>query len=115
VGQHVIGEMGGKLGHAPRVAGWADPSALAREWDQALVAAVLAAGSGKPVCEDAAAQIGSEVLLNPPWNTVAEGIGFRRPGEEGLEMMLDDRIERRGLRSSRAIRGRDGRTRWPGR
>jgi hypothetical protein len=101
----VIREVRGKLRHAPGVAGGADAPALAGEWDQSLVAAVLAAGPGEPVGEDAAPQIGSEVLLDPPWNTVTEGIGFGRPGEEGLEMMLDDRVERRGLRSSRSIRG----------
>jgi hypothetical protein len=113
--QHVIREVRGEFRHAARVAGGADSSALARERDQALVTTVLAASPGEPVGEDAAPQVGSEVLLDPPRNTVAQGIGFRRAGEEGLEMMLDDRVERRGLRPSRAIRRRDGRTCWPGR
>ena len=111
----MIGEMGGELGHAASVARRADPPALARERDQSLVAAVLAASPGEPVGEDAAAQVGAEVLFDPPRDAVAQGIDFRRPGEEGLEMVLDDRVERRGLRSSRAIRGRDGLTCWPGR
>ena len=110
----MIGEMGGELGHAASVAGWADPPALARERDQALVAAVLATSPGEPVSEDAAPQVGSEVLLDPPWHAVAKGIGFGRPDKEGLEMVLDDRVERRGSWPSRSIRGRGGRTRWPG-
>jgi len=115
MGQHVIREMGGELSHAACVAGWADPPALAGEWDQSLVATVLAASPGEPVGEDAAPQVGSEVLLDPPGHAAAQGIGFRRPGEEGLKMVLDDRVERRGLRPSRAIRGRDGRPGRPGR
>ena len=74
VGQHAVGQMGGKLGHGPGVAGGADPSTLAREGDQSLVAAVLIASPGEPMGENAAAQVGSEVPLDPPRDAVAQGI-----------------------------------------
>jgi hypothetical protein len=85
MGQHVVREMGGELRHAARVAGGADAPALAGKGDQALVATVPTAGAGEPVGEDAATQV------------------------------LDDWVERCGGGPSRSIRGRGGRTRWPGR
>jgi len=115
IGQHVVGEVSGKLGHAPGVAGGADPSALAGEGDQSLVAAILTASPSEPVGEDAAAQVAPEVLLDPPGHATAQRVGFDCVGEEGLQVVLDDRIERRGGRPSWSIRGRGGRTRWPGR
>jgi hypothetical protein len=47
-GQDVVGEMGGGLHHATRVAGRTDASALATERYQELVAATGAAGRPKP-------------------------------------------------------------------
>jgi len=113
VGQNVIREVGGELRHAPGVAGGADAPALAGEGDQSLVATVLAAGPGEPVGEDAAAQVGSEVLLDPPWNTVAQGIDLRGPGKEGLQVVLNDRVQGGRGWTSRPIGGRGGRVRWP--
>ncbi len=101
----MIREVRGKLRHAPGVAGGADAPALAGEWDQSLVTTVLAMSPREPVGEDAAPQVGSEVLLDPPGDTVAQGIGLRGPGEEGLQVVLDDRVERRGSWPSRSIRG----------
>jgi hypothetical protein len=85
VGQHVIREMRCELGHTTGVAGGTDAPALAGKRDQALVAEVLAAGAGKPVGEDAAPQVGSEVLLHPPGHAAAQGIDLRGPGQEGLQ------------------------------
>ncbi len=48
------------------------------------------------VRQDAAPQIGSEVLLHPEGDAVAHGIDFGGLGEEGLEVMLDHGVERRG-------------------
>jgi len=111
----MVGQMGGELGHTPRVAGGADAPTLAGEGDQALMAAVLAAGSGEPVGQDAAAQVGSEVLLDPPRHAVAQRVGFCSVGEEGLDMVLDDRVERCGGRTSWSVGGRRRRMRGPGR
>ena len=61
-----------------------------------LVAAVLTSRSGEAVCEDSALQVGSEVLLHPERDAVAHGVGLGGLGEEGLEMMLDHGVERRG-------------------
>jgi hypothetical protein len=105
MGQHVIGEVGGELGHTAGVAGGTDAPALAGKRDQSLVAAVLATGSGKTVGEDAATQVGSEVLLHPPGHAVAHGIELRGLGEESLKMVLNDRVEGRRGRTSRSIGG----------
>jgi hypothetical protein len=50
----VVREVGGDLAHAAGVAGRADASALARERDQPLVAAILAAGPGESIGQNAA-------------------------------------------------------------
>jgi len=65
VRQNVVGEVGGDLAHAPGVAGRADASALAGERDQPLVAAVLTAGPGKAIGQNAALQVAPEVALDP--------------------------------------------------
>ncbi len=88
--------MGGDLHHAAGVAGWADPAALAGKGDQTLGAAVSAAGAGEPVGQNAAAQIGAEVVLSPPGDGIPAEIGAGGQGEEALEMMLDDRVQRGG-------------------
>jgi hypothetical protein len=43
--------------------------------------------------EDAAGEIGAEVILDPVGDRVTEGFGA---GEEGLEVVLDDGVERGG-------------------
>jgi hypothetical protein len=96
VGQDVVGEMGGHLGHTPGVAGGADAAALAGEGDQAFMAAVVTTGSGEPVREDAAAEVGPEVLLNPGGDAVAQGLRLGGLRHEGLEVMLDDGVKRGG-------------------
>jgi hypothetical protein len=106
VGQDGIGEVGGEIGHAPGVAGGADPAALAGEGDEALVATVLAAGAGEAVGEDAATEVGEEVLLDPPGHAVAQRVGLGGPGEEGLEVVLDDGVERGGGGPARSVGGR---------
>jgi hypothetical protein len=108
VWQDVVGEVGCDLGHAPGVTRGADPPALAGEGDQALMTAVVAAGAGEPVCEDAAAEVGAEILLDPRWDAVAQGIGLHGPGEEGLEVVLDDGVERGGGWLARAVDGPRG-------
>jgi hypothetical protein len=114
----VVGEVGGQLRHTPGVARGTDPAALAGEGDQALMTAVAAPGAGEPVGEDAATEVCPEVPLDPGGDAVAEGIGCLGLGEEGLEVMLDDGVERRSGGLARAVDGpRDGPVRpareWP--
>jgi hypothetical protein len=94
--QDLIAEMGGDLHHPARVAGRADSAALAGEGDQTLGAAVRAARAGEPVSQDAAAQVGAELVLGPAGNGITAGIPGDRYREKALEMMLDDRVQRGG-------------------
>jgi hypothetical protein len=109
--QHLVVQMGGDLDHPAGVAGGADAAPLAREGNQSLGAALPAAGARKAVGEDAAAEIGAEVVLGPGGDTLATGIGVGGHGEEALEMVLDDGVERGGGRVPPAVHGvgtRDG-------
>lgn len=92
----MVGQVSGDLGHTPGVARGTDPAALAGEGDQALVGAVVTAGSGEPVREDAAAEVGPEVLLDPGRDAVAHGIRLGSLRHERIEVMLDDGVERGG-------------------
>ncbi len=88
--QDVVGKMNGDLNHPAGVAGGADTSALAREGYQALGGAVVAADAGEAVGQDAAAEVGSEVVLDPARHALAPGIGLGGTGQERLEVVLDD-------------------------
>ena len=44
--------------------------------------------------QNAAAQVGAEVVLSPPGDGIPAGIRAGGQGEEALEMMLDDRVQR---------------------
>jgi hypothetical protein len=59
----------------PRVAGGADAATLAGEGDQPLGGARVAADTGEAVGEDAAAEVGAEVILDPVRYAIAVGIG----------------------------------------
>jgi hypothetical protein len=61
------------------------------------------------VAEDAAAQVGAEVVLDPAGDAVAVGVALLGEGEERLQVVLDDRIEGSGGRTPRAVEGRTGR------
>ena len=77
------------LHHAPAVARWADASALARERDQEVVAALSAAGPGEAVGEDAALQITPELPLHILRYRPIVIVAVAAVGEPGLEMFLD--------------------------
>jgi hypothetical protein len=106
--QHVIGEVGGHLHHAPGVAGGAEPRPLQENATRRSAAHAphptrlrragtpIAAAAGDAVGEDAAAEVGAEVVLDPLRDAVAVGVGRCGVGEEGLEVVLDEGVERRG-------------------
>jgi hypothetical protein len=102
-GQDVVGQVGGHLHHAAGVAGGADAAALAGEGDEALGGARVAADAGEAVGEDAAAEVGAEVVLHPARYAAAVGVGRGGIGQEGLEVVLDQGIERRGGGISTAV------------
>jgi len=114
--QDVIVEVGGDLHPAAGVAGGADAAPLAGEGDEAFGAAVAAASAGEAMGEDAAGEIGAEVVLDPGGYGVTDRFGV---GEEGLEVVLDDGVERGGrglpapIDGTRARDGTDGATRTP--
>ena len=60
------------------------------------MAAILAAYTCEAVGEDAALQVGSEVLLHPEGDAIAHGAGISCLGEEPLKVVLDHGVERRG-------------------
>ena len=86
--------MGGDLGHAPRVAGGADAATLATEGDEPLVAAGVTTGSSEAVSQDTATEVGSEIALDPGGDAPTRGILVLGRGKEGLQVVLDDGVER---------------------
>jgi hypothetical protein len=65
----------------------------------------VAADAGEAVGEDAAAEVGAEVLLDPLRDAGAIGVGRGGVGEEGLEVVLDERVEGRGGGITAAVDG----------
>ena len=94
--QDVVGEVGGHLHHAACVAGRADAAALAGEGDPPLGGTRVAADAGEAVGEDAAPEVGAEVVLHPA----------RHPRR-------GDRPRRRRPGRSRGAAARSGRGVWP--
>jgi hypothetical protein len=93
------------LDHASGVAGGADAAALAGEGHEALGGAVVAPDPGEAMGQDAAAKIGTEVLLDPVRHPLATWVGLGDPGQEGLEVVLDDWVEGRGRGPAAAVDG----------
>ena len=114
--QDVIDEMGCGLDHTASVAGGTYATALATERYQEVVATAGAAGASEAVRQNAAAQVGSEVSLDPRGDAVPHGVPLGGLCEEALEVMLDQRIERRLGRTAAPVDGptvrRRGRVGW---
>jgi hypothetical protein len=106
VGDHVIAQVGGDFGHAAGGAGGADAASLAAEGEEALVGAGVTAQAGEAVGEDSAGEVAAED---------AAAVRLLRLGEEGLEVVLDDGVERRLSGSAGAIDRRGGEGGWAGR
>jgi len=108
VRQDVTGQVGGDLRHAARVAGGAGAAPLTGERHEPRVTTIHAAGPREAVGRDTAVQVGSEVTLDPGRDPEARGIRLLRARQEGLRVVLDDRIERRRRRTPRAVDGACG-------
>ena len=81
-GQDVVGEVGGDLDHAAGIAGGADATALAREGDEALGGAGVAADARETVGENTAAQVGAKVVLDPVGHAEAGGVSLGGFGQK---------------------------------
>jgi hypothetical protein len=71
----MVGQVGGRIRHAPRVAGGADAPALAGEGDEEVVAAALAAGSGESVGEDTVTEIlSTQPIVGLPIDSISRDL-----------------------------------------
>ena len=112
----MVDEMGRGLDHTARIAGRTYSPAPAGERHQKIVATAGAAGASEAVRENTATQVGSEVSLDPRGDAVPHGVPLGGLCEEGLEVVLDQRIERRLGRTAAPVDGatvrRRGRMGW---
>ena len=112
----MVAEVRGRLHHASRVAGWADPTAFAGIGDEVVMPAVIAPGSGKAMRKDAAFQILAESLADiRPWGVmVALAVELASTGEfmPGLEVLGNGLVEQRPLGVARVVEFGFC-TRWP--
>ena len=88
----VIGQVSGQLGHPPSAAGWTESVPFAREGDQDLVPALIAAEAGKAARQDTARKKFAELPLDEHWQTVPV-VACSRLREEGLDKLGTFRTE----------------------
>ena len=74
-------------GHSAPTTRGAEPSALTRECDQAVVAAVIAVDPDESSGEHAAVEVGTQLSLDESRDGCTL---LTSPGEEGLELLPDD-------------------------
>jgi hypothetical protein len=104
----LVGQVRGHLRHAPCIAGGTDAATLAGEGQEPVVPAVGAAQPSEAVGQDPAAEVAAKVALHPGGDPPAHGVGVLRLGEEGLQMMLDHRVQRCFGGAAGAIDGTGG-------
>ena len=103
--------MGCGLDHTAGIAGRTYSPALAGERHQKVVATTGTPGSCESMSENATAQVGPEVALDPRGDAAPHGVRLGGLCEEGLEVVLDQRVERRLSGTAPAV---DGPTVWCG-
>ncbi len=103
--QDMIDEMGGGLDHAAGITGRTYSPAPAGVRHQKVVATAGTPCSCESMSENATTQVGPEVALDPRGDAVSHGIGLGSLCEEGLEVVLDQRIERRPGGTAPAVDG----------
>ncbi len=106
-----IGQVGRDLGHATCVARGADTSPFAAEREEPLMPAGVASDTSESVGQDAASLVRSEVSLDPGRHAPASGVFVPGRGEKGLEVVLDDGVERSRRGATRSV-DESRRTRW---
>jgi hypothetical protein len=108
----VLGQMGGGLDHAPRVAGRTHPPALTRVGYRQVVTALATAGTGKAVGENAAFEVAAKFALDVGRHRSARRT-VTREFEPGRQVALHGAIEQCAFWLAAAIargaRGRAGR------
>jgi hypothetical protein len=109
--QDMIDEMGGGLDHTAGITRRTYSTTCAGERDQEVVTTTGTPSSCESVSKNAAAQIGPEVTLDPGRHAVTHGIGLGGLCQERLEVVLDQRIERRQGGTAPAV---DGPAAWCG-
>ena len=87
--------MRGSIGHSTSAAGRTEAAALAREGDQAVVAAVVAVETEKAVRQDAAAKERAKLLLDEAGRSL---ISMVRSREEVFQLLADDFVQEGLLR-----------------
>ena len=92
---YAIDETGGGIGHSPSSTRGAEPSAFARECDQAVVAAAIAVDADETSGEYAAIKVGAQLSLHESRDRCTL---LTRMGEEGLELLPDHFVEQCLLR-----------------
>jgi len=118
VGNDVVHQVGGRLGHALGAAGGAGAPALAGERDEEVVPTGGASDPSEAVGQDAALQVAPEFLFHVIRYAVADGahgIGLMGQGEVGLQVLPDDAMQRGGLGTASAIGPGMSTGRWSGR
>ncbi len=107
----MIDEMGGGLDHTARITRRTCSPAAAGERHQKVVATTGTPCSCEFMSENATAQVGPEVALDPRGDAAPHGVRFGGLCEKRLEVMLDQRVERRLSGTAPAV---DGPTVWCG-
>ncbi len=100
MGEDVVDQMGGGLGHAPGVARWANAAAFAGEGHQKGMPAVITARACKAVGKDCALQILLKSFLHVGRRGVVVALAVERAGagqiKPGLEV-FGNRAVQQGL------------------
>jgi hypothetical protein len=99
--EDAIDEVRGGVGHAPAAAGRTETTSLAREGDEAIVAAGVAVEPQEAVSKDSAPEVRAQLLLD---EARRRAIAFACARQEGLELFTDDRVERGVLGSVPLVR-----------
>jgi hypothetical protein len=111
-GKHSIDEMRCGVGHPSARARRTETTPLARERNQPLFAAALAANPQKTPGEDPAIQERTKLALHKTRHRPAR---LLRVGKKGLEVLPDDAVEKCLLRRAARVLGQGGPSRDRGR
>jgi hypothetical protein len=104
LGKDAVDEVGRGVRHTPAPARRAEAAALAREGDEAVVAAAVTVQPQEAVRQDATAQEGAELLLDEArYRLIAVG----RAREKALELLADDLVEEGLLRLMALVLGHE--------
>jgi hypothetical protein len=99
----VIGAVRSGLDHTPGIARGAHAAPLARVRDQELVLILVTEGACEPVGEDPAFEVAAKFPLHIRGHRFGVEVPLAGEREIGLEMTLDDAVERRALGATPAV------------